>query len=337
MWTYDRLHSRAHREVMKDLCLCTVSNHKINYCYFVQLQTTTKLGHTHTHTHSRSLLGATTMQGFPILLLLILPLMTATHEPRELQSQKAENHHQQGGEASRALQLIVVRDEIDNEDPPHRWDVYFTADFSFTLGRRGGRMCMRRKHDAILAILNKGFNQVVGRSKFAGSISLANQNDDGICDDDNGGRARRLNQDNQLEHDKSGNTQGDVTNETTRGLRRGAAVATSPNNHPNTSTTTTTTTARHLQLRTTFPEYLFHGGFRCRFCNPDVYDTPIEGVEPRPTINQELDMLAVDMSAHLTSAVQLSGMRCVTRGRPSVRVTLRQGGPRETSSTCGNR
>lgn len=271
------------------------------------------------------------MQGFSTLLFIILPL-TVGASTKEVQSQEVENRNeialfQEGASHNNLSRQLQPMEAFVR-------DVYFTADFSFTLGRRGGRRCLERKHDKILAILNKGFDEVVGRSKFAGQVSQANEEGNGICDDDS---TRRLRQDDTVEDVQSGSLHWDMTagSRQRRGLRRSS---TTPRNRP------VPTKTRHLGLRTTFPEHLFHGGFRCRLCSEDALDTsnPVDPSNPdiderRPsTISQELESLAADMGAHLTSAMQLSGMRCVTRGRPLVKVTLRIRDAQEASRTCGN-
>ena len=70
--------------------------------------------------------------------------------------------------------------------------------------------------------------------------------------------------------------------------------------------------ARNLQLRATYFLHNFHSGaYKCRLCKKDNSDVKPGGGRRAPTpaplsMEQRLDALSVDASAHITSALQLS-------------------------------
>ena len=194
---------------------------------------------------------------------------------------------------------------------------YFSADFEVRFYRRRGPRCFERHHDTIVSILMDGLDEVVGRSEFAGLASMVNP-DAPICSEDDGTRRRH------------------------RLLLRGSG-SDSSSSAATTATTTRTEhddkeeeneedeaeDARNLQLRATYFLHNFHSGaYKCRLCKEDNMDPVMPGertAAPTATplsMEQKLDALSVDASAHITSALQLSPIRCLSRDRSSARVKL---------------
>ena len=206
-------------------------------------------------------------------------------------------------------------EEEDEEETSRRlqyidlMSFYFSADIEMRFYNRWGPKCFERYHDHIVPILMDGLDEVVGRSEFAGRAIMVNH-DTPICSEDDGTRRKTLRM--------SGN---DSSSSAT------------------TATTATTTTTgneneeeeesedeRNLQLRASYFLHNFHSGaYKCRLCNSDTRDVRDETAVPTPaplSREQRLDALSVDASAHITSALQLSRIRCLSQGRTSVRVTL---------------
>lgn len=245
------------------------------------------------------------------LLFLLLPTVVA--HPQEGLSQESQTGKEQalGDEVTASRAGRKLRGDFSN-----LWNVYFTVDLALQLGQSGGRKCLERNHDRIVNMLNTGFNEAVGQSRFAGDISTVNDNDDvGFCDDDTG--SRRLGVGRQHES-------GNQTSTERGGHTRGGTDVDSKN------------------LRVVFPELDFHGGFQCRLCQPEMEDRSSSRgggptIQPPATMDERLDELAVDVGAHLTSTLQLSGIGCLVRRKPTVKATIQTGQAQDViaSSTCG--
>ena len=154
-------------------------------------------------------------------------------------------------------------------------------------------VCLRRTSANVLRLLNKGFEDVIGRSRFIlGTMSLRNH----AC-----GSERRLVLDSKWHGSGGGEVEANQVEDEHFHSQHGLGDE------------------RELQFRNFDYSYLFRGGATCQLCYPDNSDA--KTAYP-PEFNENIHELAAELSAHLTSVMQLSGIRCIAQRSPRATVTL---------------
>ena len=224
---------------------------------------------------------------------LLLRDTTTTHARRKLQLTKHRN-------AGKPLALIATTNlhfNVNNERQ-----------------RRDVAKCVRKRRDKILNLLNNGFQEVLGRVNFIiGTMELNNH----AC-----GSNRRLavNDEEWL--------QGIIDDLAKEEEEYGDGYLSKGGDNNNNNNNNNV--ARDLQFRNFNYDYLFRGGATCLFCYPESQDSSHEeGVESMEEflLQERLRILTAELDAHLTSVMQLSGIKCLKRRSPRVSVTLEPTSP----------
>ena len=173
--------------------------------------------------------------------------------------------------------------------------------------KRATAKCVHKRRKTILSLLNNGFQEVVGRFPYIlGTMKINNH----AC-----GSERRLainNDDKDWLYNDDGDDDDDDSDPSLPEGPEDIIIA------------------RDLQFRNFDYDYLFRAGATCRLCYPDDSDVGAEPFPGKPIVEEDkfvvlqrrLQWLTIELNAHLTSVLQLSGIRCIAKRSPQVNVTL---------------
>lgn len=172
--------------------------------------------------------------------------------------------------------------------------------------------CVRNKSKKILRLLNEGFEEVVGRyPMITGTMAINNH----ACGPERRHRhllmatttdswlLREDGEDGDDDYSEGKKSQSDDDDDDEQYNRPTAESA-----------------RRHLPFKLIVSSFLFRGGAICRLCYNDFSDADNETIP----VDVRVRNLEIELSAHLSSVMQLSGIRCIERRSPHVNVTLQR-------------
>ena len=188
--------------------------------------------------------------------------------------------------------------------------MYLHLDIKNNKQRKQADRCLEKRSNKILRLLNKGFEEVIGRVAFIqGSMEI----DSHAC----GSQQRRLVVDGKW--DGIGDDRKEEEEQQQQQQQRHRGSVSREGGHSTFRYGLDST--RDLQLTKLDYNVLFRGGAKCRFCYPEDYDLAGEGSR-KNALKENLRILTIMLNAHLTSVMQLSGIPCIERKSPRVTVTL---------------